>query len=224
MAKNKINAVDLLLSKLDREQIENFIRKECAHDGQFQDRFLALGVGTLFRPNPGIYASRIEDLIVDYGGRHGYIEYNDSFGFNHAVTRILNEADEAMGKGQWDVAIAVLTGIASVSEDIINSGDDSAGELGAIVSDCFEKWHELCSEESLPENIKSEIFELALSRFNDKDLKGWDWWWDWMGMAIDLADTPEKQNRVIKSLDSIQSNGDDWSAKHNAKTAQKYKL
>ena len=224
MAKNKINAVDLLLSKLDREQIENFIRKECAHDGQFQDRFLALGVGTLFRPNPGIYASRIEDLIEDYGGRHGYIEYNDSFGFNRAVTRILNEADEAMGKGQWDVAMAVLTGIASVAEDILNSGDDSAGELGAIVSDCFEKWHELCSEESLPENIKSEIFELALSRFNSKDLKGWDWWWDWMGMAIDLADTPEKQNRVIKALDSIQPNGDDWSAKYNAETAQKYKL
>lgn len=224
MAKKKINAVDLLLSKLDREQIENFIRKECAHDGQFQDRFLALGAGTLFRPNPDIYASRVVDLIEDYGGRHGYIEYNDSFGFNRAVTRILDEAEEALRKKQWEVAIAVLTGIASVAEDIINSGDDSAGELGAIVNDCFEKWHELCSEESLPENIKSEIFELALSRFNDKDLKGWDWWWDWMGMAIDLADTPEKQNRVIKALDAIRPNGDDWSAKHYAETAQKYKL
>lgn len=224
MSKRKINAVDLLLSKLDREQIENFIRKECAHDGQFQDRFLALGVGAIFRPNSDIYASRVEDLIENYSGRHGYIEYSDSFGFNRAVTRILDEAEEALRKGQWEVAIAVLTGIASVSEDIINSGDDSAGELGAIVYDCFEKWHELCSEPNLPISIKSEIFELALSRFNDKDLKGWDWWWDWMSMAIDLADTPEKQNRVIKALDAIQPNGDDWSAKHNAETAQKYKL
>lgn len=224
MAKKKINAVDLLLSKLDREQIENFIRKECSHDGQFQDRFLALGAGTLFRPNPDVYASRVEDLIEDYGGRHGYIEYSDSFGFNRAVTRILGEADEAIEKGHWEVAIAVLTGIASVAEDILNSGDDSAGELGAIVSDCFEKWHELCSEENLPASIKSEIFELALSRFIEKDLKGWDWWWDWMEMAIDLADSPEKQNRVIKALDAIKPNDDDWSAKHNAETAQKYKL
>lgn len=224
MAKKKINAVDLLLSKLDREQIENFIRKECAHDGQFQDRFLALGVGTLFRPNSDIYASRIEDLIEDYSGRHGYIEYNDSFGFNRAVTRILVEAEEAMRKEQWEVAIAVLTGIASMAEDILNSGDDSAGELGAIVCDCFEKWHELCSEESLPDNIKSEIFEIALSRFNDKDLKGWDWWWDWMGMAIDLADTPEKQDIIIKALDAIKPDDDSWSAKHDAETAQKYKL
>lgn len=224
MEKKKINAVDLLLSRLDREQIENFIRKECAHDMQFQERFLALGAGTVFRPNPDIYASRVEDLIEDYGGRHGYIEYSDSFGFNRDVTRILDEANDAINKGQWEVAIAVLTGIASVGDEILNSGDDSAGELGAIVSDCFEKWHELCAEENLPENIKSEIFELAIKRFNEKDLKGWDWWWDWMQMAIDLADTPEKQTKVFEALDAIKPNGDDWSSRFAVNTAQRYRL
>lgn len=224
MAKQNRDKIDLLLSKLDKKQLADFIRKECSNNGQFQDRFLALGAGTLFKPDPTKYASRVEDLIDDYSDRHGYIEYCATFDFNRAVTRILDEADEAMENGQWEVAMAVLTGIASISEDILNSGDDSAGELDAIVSDCFEKWHELCADESLPENIKTEIFELALSRFNDNDLKGWDWWWDWMEMAIALADTPEKQGRVIKTLDSIKPNGEDWSAKHNAETAQKYRL
>lgn len=224
MAKKKINAVDLLLSKLDKKQLDNFIRKECSNDGQFQDRFLALGAGTVFKPNPETYASRVKDLIDDYSGRHGYIEYSSTFSFNRSVSRILDEADEAMEKGNWDVAIAVLTGIASVAEDIINSGDDSAGELGAIINDCFEKWHELCSEESVPESLKSGIFELALNRFNEKDLKGWDWWWDWMQMSIDLADTSEKQNRVFRSLDAIQPNGDDWSSRYAFNTAQNYKL
>ena len=224
MAKKKIDDVDLLLSKLDKIQLADFIRKECTNDGHLKDRFLALGAGTLFKPDPNTYASRVEDLIEDYGGRHGYIKYRDTFDFNRSVSRILDEADEAMNNGQWEVTVAVLTGIASVSEDILNSGDDSAGELGAIVSDCFEKWHELCANESIPLNIKSEIFELALSRFNDKDLKGWDWWWDWMQMAIDLADTPEKQNRVINSLDAIKPNGDDWSSRYAANIAQKYKL
>ncbi|MDE5795235.1 MAG: hypothetical protein K2I08_11000 [Muribaculaceae bacterium] len=224
MAKKIINGVELLLSKLDKKQLADFIRKECSSSIQFQDRFLSLGVGTIFKPNPDIYASRVEDLIDEYGGRHGYIEYSDTFDFNRAVSRILDEADEAMEKGQWEVAVAVLTGIASVSEEILNSGDDSAGELGAIVSDCFEKWHELCANESVSKDIQAEIFELALCRFNDRDLKGWDWWWDWMDMAIDLADTPEKQSRIIKSLDAIKPNGDDWSSRYNANTAQKYKL
>lgn len=224
MSTRNIDKLDLLLSKLDKKQLADFIRKECCNSKQLQDRFLALGAGTLFKPDPAKYASQVEDLMEDYSGRHGYIEYRATFDFNHAVSRILDEADEAMENGQWDVAVAVLTGISSVSEDILNSGDDSAGELGAIVSNCFEKWHELCAAEFLPENNKSEIFELALSRFNDNDLKGWDWWWDWMEMAISLADTLEKQSRIIKVLDAIKSDGDSWSAKHNVETAQKYKL
>ena len=224
MSTRNIDKVDLLLSKLDKTQIADFIRKECCNSKQLQDRFLALGAGTLFKPDSAKYASRVEDLIEDYSDRHGYIEYQATFDFNRAVIRILDEADEAMENDQWEVAVAVLTGVASISEDILNSGDDSAGELGAIVSACFEKWHELCADETLPEDIKAEIFELALSRFIEKDLKGWDWWWDWMEMAISLADTSEKQSRIIKALDAIKPNGDSWSAKHNAETAQKYKL
>ena len=49
MATKNIDKVDLLLSKLDRKQLADFIRKECCGNKQFQDRFLALGAGTLFR-------------------------------------------------------------------------------------------------------------------------------------------------------------------------------
>lgn len=224
MANKKIDNVEILLSKLDKRQLGDFIRKECINDGRFQDRFLALGAGILFKPNPDNYTSRIEELIEDYAGRHGYIEYRATFDFNRAVTRILDEADEAMKNRQWDVAVAVLTGMAAAGDDILNSGDDSAGELGAIVSECFEKWHELCASESLPENIKDEIFELALTRFNEKNLKGWDWWWDWIEMSIRLADTSDKQNRIVETLDAIKTDGDEWSARHDAQTAQKYKL
>ena len=218
MANKKIDNVEILLSKLDKRQLGDFIRKECINDGRFQDRFLALGAGTLFKPNPDNYTSRIEELIEDYAGRHGYIEYRATFDFNRAVTRILDEADEAMKNRQWDVAVAVLTGMAAAGDDILNSGDDSAGELGAIVSECFARWHELCASESLPENIKDEIFELALTRFNE------NWWWDWIEMSIRLADTSDKQNRIVETLDAIKTDGDEWSARHDAQTAQKYKL
>lgn len=223
MTNKKMNNVEILLSKLDKGKLSDFIRKECINDSRFQDRFLALGAG-FFKPAPDSYTSRVEDLIEDFSGRYGYIEYSDAFDFNRAVTRILDEAEEAMESHQWDVAVAVLTGIVDAGEDIINSGDDSAGELGAIVSDCFYKWHKLCASESLPENIKDEIFELALNRFNKENLKGWDWWWEWIEMSIQLADTSDKQNRIVETLDAIKTDGDEWSARHDAQTAQKYKL
>ncbi len=200
MANPKKDNVELLLSKLDKNQLADFISK----DSQ-------------------TYTSRVEDLIEDYAGRHGYIHYRATFDFNRAVCRILDEAAAAMANQQWEVAAAVLTGVSAAGEEILNSGDDSAGELGAIVAECFHLWHRLCDVGSLPEHLKSEIFELALTHFNEEYLKGWDWWWDWMEIAISLADTPEKQNLALEALDAIKPDND-WIAEQNAQTAKKYKL
>lgn len=212
--------MDLLLSKLDKQELVDFIRKECSYDGYFRDRFLALGAGTLFKPDPQKYTERIEDLIRGYGDRRGYIEYSATYDFNRSVMQILEEAEKAMGNHQWEVAIAVLSGISDAGDDILDAGDDSSGELGGIVCECILMWHELCENPSLPEYLKSELFELVMTRFNKKLLKGWDWWWDWMQMAIDLADTPEKKNQIFKALDAINSEDDSY----YVETAQKYKL
>ncbi|MEE0624531.1 MAG: hypothetical protein UDG88_00485 [Muribaculaceae bacterium] len=51
-----MNNVEILLSKLDKGKLSDFIRKECINDSRFQDRFLALGAG-LFKPAPDSYTS-----------------------------------------------------------------------------------------------------------------------------------------------------------------------
>lgn len=225
MLAKKLNDIELLLSKLDKEQLCEFIRKECAYDRQFLQRFLALGAGVIFRPKSDDYQYRVRCLIVDFEGRHGYVDYRDTFRLNRAVCKIIDEADIAISNQRWEVAIAILEGVATAGEDIINCGDDSAGELGSIVEECFAKWHELCGNELLPPNIKSEIFDLSIGYFTKEYLKGWDWWWNWIQMAISLADTPEKQRLIIKALDNvINSKGDEYSTKYNMQTAQRYKL
>ena len=144
---------------------------------------------------------------------------------NRAVCKIIDEADAAIRSQRWQVAIAILEGVALAGEDIINCGDDSAGELGSIVEECFTKWYELCGEVTLPPKIKSKIFELSIGYFTKEHLKGWDWWRNWIQIAISLADTSEKQERIFKALDNIiTSKGDEWSVKYNRQTAQRYKL
>lgn len=64
-AKNNKSAIDKLLETLDKKQLAAFIKKKCDHDAQFQERFLALGAGTLFVPDSSVYSSRIEDLIFN---------------------------------------------------------------------------------------------------------------------------------------------------------------
>lgn len=224
MRAKKVNDIELLLSKLDKKQLCEFIRKECANDRQFSERFLALGVGTVFSPKSSVYQSRVKGIIAEFEGRYGYVEYRKTFDLNRAVAQILDEADVAMRNHRWEVAVAVLEGVAAAGEDLLECGDDSAGELSGIVDECFTRWHELC-EEDLPAELKAKIFERSITYFAKGHLNGWDWWWDWVQIAISLADTSEKRERIIKVLDNvINTKGDDWSVEHGRQTAQRYKL
>ena len=221
----KIEDIDLLLSKLDKEQISDFIRSECAYDYQFRQRFLALGAGIIFSPKFTDYQSRVIGIIEEFSNRYGYVDYQNSYNVNSAIYKILEEADGAIKKQRWEVAIAILEGIATMGEEIVYCGDDSGAELSSIVDECFNKWHDLCNLEFLPEKNKSEIFELTLGYFKKELLKEWDWWWDWIKMSITLADTLEKRERIIEALDHvINSTGDDWYVQYKVREAQRYKL
>ena len=215
--------VDELLELLDKNQLEEFIREECENNVHVCNRFLALGYGMESVPTPERYSSIMEDLIEEYSGQ-GYISYRDSFEFNMSVSRILEEAENAINRQQWNTAIAILTGVANEAEDILISGDDSAGELSGIVYSCFELWTSLIEHE-LPEKIKLNLYKLALTRFRNKNLAGWDWWWNWIDFAITLAETPEQQREVISALDEIKKpKENDWGRKYAYDQAQSYKL
>lgn len=225
MKRKGVNDIELLLSELDKQQLCDFIRVECANDRHFQQRFLSLGTGFLTSPKFSDYHARIMDVIEEFGDRHGYVEYSKTFMLNRAICQIIDEADVAIQNYQWDLAQVILDSIATSGEDILYCGDDSAGELGDILHYCFQKWHELSSDELLPEGKKSELFELSLTHFAEGCLKEFDWWWDWIQMAIQLADDEEKQGRIIQELDKvINIKGDEWGVNYNRQVAQRHKL
>ena len=225
MKRKGVNDIELLLSELDKQQLCDFIRVECTNDRHFQQRFLSLGTGFLTSPKFCDYHARIMDVIEEFGDRHGYVEYSKTFRLNRAICQIIDEADVAIQNYQWDLAQVILDSIATSGEDILYCGDDSAGELGDILHYCFQKWHELSSDELLPEGKKSELFELFLTHFAEGCLKEFDWWWDWIQMAIQLADDEEKQGRIIQELDKvINVKGDEWGINYNRQVAQRHKL
>lgn len=225
MKRKGVNDIELLLSELDKQQLCDFIRVECANDRHFQQRFLSLGTGFLTSPKFSDYHARIMDMIEEFGDRHGFVEYSKTFRLNRAICQIIDEADIAIQNYQWDVAQTILDSIATSGEEILYCGDDSAGELGDILHYCFQKWHELSSDELLPEGKKSELFELSLTHFAEGCLKEYDWWWDWIRMAIQLADDEEKQERIIQELDKvINIKGDEWGVNYNRQVAQQHKL
>ena len=81
-----------MLSKLNKEHLREFIRRECANNRQLKQRFLELGTGAILTPNYTDYQSRVEDIIADFEGGQGFVSYHNTFALNRAVSEILDEA------------------------------------------------------------------------------------------------------------------------------------
>lgn len=219
-----MDKVESLLLELDRQQLVDFIRKECTKSNRVKERFLALNTHSATKSVAGYYSARVRDLINGYSERNGYIEYHDTRDFYYDVTSIIHEAEEAMQLCRFSDAFTILSEISALFEEIINSGDDSAGYLGDIVSECFDMWHLLCVQPDLAQDVKDEIFKYVLNCFDNLILHGFNWWWDWINIAIRVADTPQQHHLIISSLDEIDCDEDTYSGQFDAEMIQQFKL
>ena len=164
-------------------------------------------IGTACNHDREKYASRVMRLFDKYADIHGFIHGEQTFGFSSEVGKIVSEADAAVDSGKSDVAFDALTGITDVSGYIIVLCEDSYGYIGKVFEDCFKLWRKLASRHDLPEDVKTEVFDFAMDRFRHKHLKNKGMHWEWMSIAVKLADTPDRlilaKREIASSLEEL---------------------
>ncbi len=148
-----IDNVDLLLSKLDRTQLEDFIRKECTADGKFQEKFLKLGTKILFNPNPENYAERVADLIEDYTENQIKFMYDNVSNHNFRNTLL----QKAWDKSDYDEVLRLA------KDGVIHDA-----EYAGLLKD-WHKW-----EYKVHRQTKNRQKELELARYFFFNGGGWD--------------------------------------------------
>ena len=205
---DKDAVIERVLDLLDKERLSDFIRDECSRDEAFYGRFLALGAGTVYAPKAARYSARVAEAIEDYSGRYGFVDYQDAFDLNRDLSRILDEARYGIENGSWDVALAVLVGFSDSAETILYCGDDSAGELGAAVDECFDVWKLFVSQD-LPTDVSDTAYDYVMHNYKERVLDGFDWWWEWLRMAAKLASTEQRRSAVFAELDKFKKPEDD---------------
>lgn len=160
-------------------------------------------IGTAGKRDMEKYSSRVMQIVDKYADIHGFIHSEQTFDFSSEVGKIVSEADAAVDSGRWETAFDALTGITDVSGYILVLCEDSYGYIGKVFEDCFKVWRKLVSQPCLPEYVKSEVFDFALSRFRHRNLKSQGMHWEWMSVAVRLADTPERLVLAKRELDAV---------------------
>lgn len=199
--KKRITAkdIDRILDSLSVDELKNFIRNEIS-DRAIKMRLVGMYAGRVMPTSFEIYRSQIRSIISEAEGRYGYVEYRDAGQVGREISEILWQAEDNISVGQWDSAWPKIKAVIEEAETIVNCGDDSDGHLGGTVAEAFMILRKIDTD-SLPEPLRTELFDYMIGKYESGFLSGWDWGNDFLEIALELADDRSNEfDRIEKCL------------------------
>lgn len=200
---SEMEQVDKILHLLPHEELKAFVRDYCKKDkqvrGQFLFSYMDLCVG-----QKELYAQQIQALIKSYSDRYGFIEYRDAANLGRSVCGLLDEAADWPQRGKTTQAIYLAEATIEKMADVINNTDDSSGEIGGCISTATQMLADL-AESGLASPFREELYQWAIKQSKSKTLQGWDWHFEVIRIAIDLIQSPQEKEQLLRILEKIQT-------------------
>ena len=200
---SEMEQVDKILHLLPHEELKAFVRDYCKKDKQVRGQFL-FSYMDLCVEQKELYSQQIQALIKSYSGRYGFIEYRDAANLGRSVCGLLDEAADWPQRGKTAQAIYLAEATIEKMADDINNTDDSSGEIGGCISTATQMLADL-AESGLASPLREELFQWAIKQSQSKTLQGWDWHFEVIRIAIDLIQSPQEKEQLLRILGEIQS-------------------
>ena len=200
---SEMEQVDKILHLLPHEELKAFVRDYCKKDKQVRGQFL-FSYMDLCVEQKELYSKQIQALIKSYSGRYGFIEYRDAANLGRSVCGLLDEAADWPQRGKTAQAIYLAEATIEKMADVINNTDDSSGEIGGCISTATQMLADL-AESGLVSPLRKELFQWAIKQSKSKTLQGWDWHFEVIRIAIDLIQSPQEKEQLLRILKKIQT-------------------
>ena len=155
----------------------------------------------------------MQSYINSYSDKYGFVDYRNVFHAVEGAELVAQKAQEAINNKDWIQAVRIDFCILEEMLTLIQSADDSAGEIGAVIEESLARIREVTLEsEGLEE--QELLFHLLLKESAHSLLDGWsDWRLTLLELASHLALTEEWREEWEKHVQRItaQQSEDTWS-------------
>ncbi len=171
------------------------------------------------------YRHMVQEIFSAAGGRHGFIEYRDTYSAMGQVYDLLAKADEFLEKENYKEAFHIVSAIAPECVNAIQYMDDSDGECGGAINDSFNTISKIL-ESGANESLKNEVFEWLLEQACNPDYDDYGCADELEPLLIDASDTTGKINKVHDFLDQQLKNAakkEGWSKEYHTKKYLQFK-
>ncbi len=181
----KMTFEDLLL-KVSLDELRNFVRHQRQGDREFGEKFMLFFV----EKDPGIdVLGKYEGLvrgIVRSNSSRGFMEYRQTFAFVKEIRSVLNAADTAISQKNYRNAFAIAKVICQEVMQLIQTSDDSAGNIGGVLSSGIQIFEDIAEAEATSPELLSELLGNLEKALANKS------WFDYGDYGYELLAVAEK--------------------------------
>lgn len=155
-------------------------------------------------------AKLIRRIVNKYAGRGGFIEYGEISDYVGEMVGIL---EKARNTEDSLLALEIIIQVLHEAMEAFQYADDSDGEIGGLVSECFEVMEDLVlSEKSSDSSITQKLFNRLLEDSNDHAYDDWqEYTIDILRLCAEVADTEALRvllrERVMVYLNKSDTDG-----------------
>ncbi|MEZ5013556.1 MAG: hypothetical protein R2794_04630 [Chitinophagales bacterium] len=217
--KTVIEQVDELLTTLPVEVLHQYIKEQVANDMAFRRKFLSHFAHLNTNESKATYAKEIKAILRQAAGRGGFIDWRAVRNVGKAVQRVLESAQNHLNKGNGKSAFFIACAVLEEMTKAFQFADDSNGDIGSAVEGAYYILSQL-SEEDLPEELRLQLFDYALTAYQKNIFVGWDWHLGMLEIAAFVIRSNAEEQQVIDLLDQIKQEKFDY----NYRIAQEIKL
>lgn len=200
--------IEELLEQTSEEELRSFIRDIATKDRELRSVFMQRFGHLSSDQSKSFYAQQIRTLIKSAAGRDGYIEYGNSRRIAQMVGSYLENARVFAEKGNVSAAINTSTAVAEEMCAALQYADDSNGSIGEGISDAINFLKELAQNPRYAV-VHEDIYTWCTEAFRKKTFGGWDWHFDIIRFAVQMAKDNNRAASLIQLLDS-QTYSDFW--------------
>jgi len=207
--------VEAVLGHLSLEDLKESIRSSCKSDKVFRELFLANHANLLYPESQSLYTKKVKTILNALSDRHNFIAYSQTHKVASAVSEIISQGEKAMEKRNFQTAFYIASAVLVEMVEALEFADDSNGEIGGCIEESMELLNSL-TKSHLSESLRKEFFNYAITVYKNKNLKGWDWHFDMLSLAMALMKEQSEKALLWSIIDAIQPNGKafDWDLKN----------
>ncbi|CAN5883970.1 hypothetical protein BH24BAC1_BH24BAC1_39430 [soil metagenome] len=192
--------IEEVLRKLSKADLDTFIQETAVQESTFRQIFLSRFMHLLEDQSKEAYARQIRAIVKSAGGRHGFIEYGNTYALTGPVDQILTSGEDLLAKGQPAAALAIAQAVAEEMFAAMNDADDSNGDIGGSIDAALELLQAI-AEQTPDREVKRGIFQYALDSYRIRRFDGFDWHEDMLELAVKLATGPEETEAIFGVLE-----------------------